>query len=242
MLPVLDGLDEMDNNQAAPTRALATLKRINSYISGLELGAIWPVATEWERITSCSKSISRFSVIRIQPLDPKQVRNYIFARLTEESQDTLAWRKVLRQIEHNPTTPLAEILSRPLWLGLAIIVFRLNPQDMLKYADPAGLRARLLAGFVSATVHLLPRSNSSDKPRYREKDVLNWLRELASFLNELQPGKYEAVEIVPDRLWPIAGFRRIRLLHALLASAMGLLALITIWSSLRVFVKSASPV
>jgi hypothetical protein len=242
ILPILDGLDEMDVNQNSPERGIATLKRVSSYVAGVEFGAVMACReVEWKRISSPSSLLSGFSVIYIQPLDPKQIRSYIDGRLNELPHASSAWLQILKRIERNSADPLFETLSRPLWLSLAVMVYGSDPRELLKFSDGADLRAQLLANFVSLATNSLPYHRSLGSPRYHEKNVLNWIRELASFLERAQPSGVEAVEIIPDRIWPIAGLRRVRLLHVLLASLMGALTLLFVWPNLMTFIRSTSP-
>ncbi len=226
VLPVLDGLDEMDNSPGTAERGIATLRKIAAFVIGKERGLILSCRErEWVQINSQSDGLEGATVIRIEGLDRQQIQHYISDRLSDNPVLTDSWRPVMASLRSSSTGPLIELLKRPLWLYLAMLTFRGDPTALLTVNDSEDLRARLLAGFVPAVTRL-QATESVAGPRYAEADVRLWLQEVARFLNCASAGTPDALDIVPDRLWPIAGTVKVRFIHTAIMSLTTCLAII----------------
>jgi hypothetical protein len=235
ILPVLDGFDEMGNYNELPHRQSMALERLDAYVAGTELGFVLACRElEWEHLTATIKSPVASSIVRIRKLDSEQIRGYITSQLDQASAVNADWSKVLARLRRGPGTLLADTLSRPLWLYLAVLVFRSNPGDLLASTEADDLRKRLLAGFVPAATKLLGPRPSRGR-QYDEVEVSRWLRRIASFLEASQSSGPDTVDIVPEQLWQIAGLRRIRLLNLLLTGVMVGFLLLLGWASIREF-------
>ena len=124
VLPVLDGLDEMDPDpvEGPPSRALALLNELNSYS---ELGGRAPVvvtcrAGRYEQITNAGQILADASTVVIRDLDAAQLRYYMHARYADNPRMCARWDAVLSQLDHPAGLAAQRVLSTPWQLLLSV--------------------------------------------------------------------------------------------------------------------------
>jgi hypothetical protein len=249
ILPVLDGLDEMDSDLLTPDLAIATLGEIDRYVVGREFGAILACREdEWARIISLSKpllggSLTQAALVRIQPLDCHQIVGYISENIRRRSLDPTAWAGVLRQLAKQPNGVITDALSRPLWLYLAMLALGEDPRPLLDAEEVADLRGQLLSDFIPAATALLSIPGHQRR-YYSDVQVSSWLETLSCSTEESSGKARGDRAIVPDQLWRIVGLRKIRIYHLIATSVMllafSLLVLPTAVRSAHEFILSAS--
>lgn len=239
VLPVLDGLDEMDPTApgGAPSadapRAQAALEALNAYQNGRAAGPVILTCRthHYEALHSGARLLDA-ARIDIDHITPATARTYLLQR----APDPARWQPVLDALVRDPTGTLATTLSTPWRLGLAATVYARHgdPAGLLHHATPADLDAHLLARFVTAAtlLHPLPRNS------YAAGDVHRWLAHLAAYLNspssvvELPAGSDAGprTDLVLHQLWPLAGLRRVRAADAALTALVVLLPILLAWA------------
>ncbi|MFF3088830.1 NACHT domain-containing protein [Streptomyces nojiriensis] len=241
VLPVLDGLDEMDPTApgGAPSpdapRARAALEALNTYQNGRAAGpVILTCRTRHYEALGGRVRLLDAARIDIDPVTPPTARAY----LRQRAPDPARWRPVLEALEGDPTGALATTLSTPWRLCLAATVYARDgdPADLPRHATPADLDEYLLARFVPAAtaLHARPR-----RP-YPVDDVRRWLSCLAAHLDTVSsaPGEPAGAgvgtrtDLVLHQLWPLAGPRRVRATDAVLTAFGILLPLTLAWAGL----------
>ncbi|MER5754457.1 NACHT domain-containing protein [Streptomyces sp. NPDC002088] len=217
VLPVLDGLDEMDDIddpcvQVETSRARAAVERIDQYQDGAKgLPLVVTCRTEWyERLERIGQGIPDALRVEIRPVAADQARAYLADRLPE-AQDR--WSGVLRSLGEATGSGqfLARAMSTPWRLTLAVTAFaeRGDPGDLLLYNDPGALDEDLLRRYIPAATRLHP----SRRCRYRADEVHHWLRQLALYAHR-QESSGASPGLTPHQLWPLAGRRRVRAVDA----------------------------
>ncbi|WP_158754799.1 NACHT domain-containing protein [Streptomyces sp. NRRL F-2580] len=234
LIPVLDGLDEMDpgltTEDGAPVygpdglqlpdpgapRALKVLKALNAYgpvAPGLPLVLV--CRTGHYDALPVAERLWHAAGIDIDPLD----RVRIEAHLTHLFKHDERWRAFLAALPAHWSGALRETLSTPWWLFLLKTVYQRggDPAELFGYATEQALREHLLSLFIPAVVDLHPTSHDAEKIR-------RWLSTIARHLAP-GPAGAERTDIHRQRLWPIAGPLRVRCLDAVTVALAFLLLL-----------------
>ncbi|WAZ26907.1 NACHT domain-containing protein [Streptomyces cinnabarinus] len=221
VLPVLDGLDEMDetlpNGEADPRapRATAVLNALNSYLDGTDLAAV--ILTCRTRHLDAlvenlgaqpRRQLLRAARIEIVPVDAPDAVSYLRGRTTEPAR----WELLLRALEDAPDGTLARSLSTPWRLCLIATVFRDtgDPCELLRHAKPDELDQFLLARYLPRVV--AQHNAAGGHRRYPPDRVHRWLHQIASYLEHprpeqvVHPDEHSRTDIDPYRLWPLANW------------------------------------
>ncbi|GHB89582.1 hypothetical protein GCM10010306_100990 [Streptomyces umbrinus] len=255
VLPVLDGLDEMDpllSHDGHPVldghgnplpdpdapRARAALNLLNTYQDGLSAapliltcrGAHYDALPEADRLRTAAR-------IHIAHVTPQRSITYLARR----SGDSPRWTSLLHHLASRPDGPAARALSTPWRLSLAATIYhnRGDPDELLEHTTPADLENHLLSRLIPAATELdavAPRrSAAGPQRRYTADDVHRWLSTLAIHLASARPGTPSepagaaGTDLVLHELWPLAGRRRVRALDAALSAAAVVLTLPVSW-------------
>jgi hypothetical protein len=269
VLPVLDGLDEMDPSAAslaAAPRARAALETLNARFQGRAPAAVVLTCRtdQYEVLSGAGRGLRDSAWIDLAPVIAEQARHYLGGRSVHNG-----WQPVLDELERHPQGRLASALSTPWQLALAATVYAVgrDPARLCARAVAGSVQTHLLEEFVAASVQLHPKSPG----RFDAQAVQEWLGLLARHLRTVPPtigarlwrgGPTGAgladphppaapeLDIVPHRLWLMAGPRRVRLAHlalctvliALAAVSFGLLASLTRPAPPLLFVVAAAVV
>jgi hypothetical protein len=228
VLPVLDGLDEMDPADTDPIspapRAAALLDALNTYQAG-ELTTRHLVLTSraslYDRLSEQgSATIVDSAHVRIRPLTSEAAADYLSHRTNHAGR----WDLVCDRLLAEPASPLAVMLSTPWRLNLAFTVYEAgDPGELLASASADQLYRSLLDRYVWVV--------TEQDGRYQPERVAIWLRTLATYLmtnavtERMVGGRpLSGTEIEPHRLWPLAGARRLRRLEVGLSLPLAALA------------------
>jgi hypothetical protein len=231
ILPVLDGLDEMDplRPDGAPDphapRAVSVLNALDAYRDGLNPAPLILTsrADHYDALTRGFR-VRDAARIAIAPVDAEQAWTYLYDR----ARDPLRWQPLLDHLAVHRGGTTASLLSTPWRLCLAATVYHRegDPAELLAHPTQAGLDDYLLARYIPAAVSIAPN------PRhYRTDEVDRWLRQIAVHLDSPLPGTTgtpagtSGSDLTLHQLWPLAGRNRVRAADALLTTLMVLLAL-----------------
>lgn len=125
ILPILDGLDEMDPAEAAPIRAAAAVGQLNEHLSG-RLGVPLVVTCrteEYQRLRTESRIVVRPATeVTIEQLTAEQVRDYLHNEYDNSADWELAehWAPVLSRLGDRPDQRVLEALGTPWQLTMAV--------------------------------------------------------------------------------------------------------------------------
>jgi hypothetical protein len=206
ILPILDGLDEMDA-PGRPSRALEIVRMLNQQYGSQPV----VVACRTENYSAMVAQMDDGNVIPvmqdataviIDPLTPRQIVDYIGYRFPSEA---ARWEPLTKFVNNYPDSALAGTLGRPLWLFLAVTA----------YAAPASAPAELLDLTLQdfndrLMTQLVPSVVAFRAPgRRRAYDadvVMRFLRALAAVIRS-QRTSGASSDIAVASLWRLVGTR-----------------------------------
>lgn len=226
ILPLVDGLDEMDCVEAARA-ALAGLNE--------------PPWRDRQLVVLCRTE--DFEELRQRPGGARLVgaatmtmrsftREEVIGYLKEQQEDDDvaddAWREVIRQVELDSTGPLATALRTPWMLALADTAQRHDPgiaSRLAQCTEADDVRNRLLAQQIPAAVAGTARNGPDEHYKDVEK-VTKWLSTLARRLDERGAAGGDGTTIWLDEVWELAGPIRCRALYGFVCGLIALLGLL----------------
>lgn len=230
VLPVLDGLDEMDplRDDGTPDpdapRATAALEVLNAYQDGRDAGPLILTCRtgHYDAFTPVTHLIDA-ARIAIAPVDAQAAVTY----LRNRSRDGARWQPLLTHLAAQPTGPLATVLSTPWRLCLTATVYHRtgDPAELLTHPTADDIDQHLLARFVPAATDITPNAH-----RYQPDDIHHWLHQLTHHLNGTPTGAL-VTDIALQRLWPLAGPARVRNTDVFLSTLTVLLTLPLAWTT-----------
>ncbi|MFE9674657.1 NACHT domain-containing protein [Streptomyces sp. NPDC006259] len=241
VLPVLDGLDEMDTGFAAPLRPRAAMavEAINLYQDARGLAALIVTCRSdaYAELAAAGIRVRGAAHITLESLTLGQARVYLKSR----GADLRRWEPLLRlrrRTESEP--PLFSVLSTPWLLNLALTAYEerdsrtlahsRDPSELLRFSDANALRDHLLSLYIPA----LTRQHPSAPDRYDARDVHRWLSVLSLHLHGPTSGGQDGHRsgILLHELWPSAGQRLVRSIDLILTASH---AAVAIWLYFRAF-------
>ncbi|MFI5683708.1 NACHT domain-containing protein [Streptomyces sp. NPDC051636] len=214
VLPVLDGLDEMDQPLAsgrpdpAAARARAALEALNRHQTGRAPGAlILTCRDDAYRALSQGpgpddqRRLFDTAHIRVDPVLPAQAHAYLSRRAVDHAR----WRPLLDHLAAHPGSPIARLLSTPWRLCLVATDYRTDgdPAELIHRRTAKRLDRLLLARYIPATIGL------EKPPRYEAAAVHRWLHVFARHVESADDGSPRAV-LEPTELWRLPGAAAIR--------------------------------
>lgn len=129
ILPVLDGLDEMDAPRTGSRRAIAALEQLNAYIHG-RTGAPVVITCRVDKYRCLRETnglVLRPAVeVTIEPLSPAQIREYLDWEYDSSTDWQLRedWEHLLTRMESDSDQHLHRLLCTPWNLTLAVTYHR----------------------------------------------------------------------------------------------------------------------
>ncbi|TDB89414.1 NACHT domain-containing protein [Actinomadura sp. KC216] len=244
VLPVVDGLDELDSGPSGPPRrAIGLLTELNRYsdLSGRRPGAV-VVTCRADRYTELFEArigLDDAARIHLHDLTTDQIRAYLQARWPDGHPCGAHRDGIRAALSGPPETAVHMALSTPWRLQLLATAVEsgAHPAELLDVdpdRDPreaaSRIVRRLLDLYVPAATRLTPRTAP-----HQPEQVRKWLEHLAAHLSwqaadTKRPPGLTAVDIVPHLLWPIGGRRRVRALHCLACVVLAVIAMLAFWT------------
>ncbi|NKZ09261.1 NACHT domain-containing protein, partial [Actinomadura latina] len=248
VLPVIDGLDELDPEPSAgpPRRAIGLLTELNRYsdLSGRRPGPVVVTcrADRHADLFAARIGLADAARIHLHDLTAAQIGSYLRARWPD-GHPCAAHRDAVRAALSGPAGTAAHRALATPWRLLLLATAAesgARPAELLA-ADPAAdprdaadrIARRLLGMYVPAATRLAPRSAHGTP--YQPEQVRSWLVQLAAHLRRQaagagRPPGLTGIDIVPHLLWPIGGRRRVRALHCLTCLVLAVIAMLAFWT------------
>ena len=222
VLPIVDGLDEMDATERPgyDSRAGLVIRACNAYLDGVDKGGMVLTCRlkQYEALEAAHEWVHDAAHVHITPVGLPAARAFLIRRASDESR----WQPVLTEMRRGANRPLAAALSTPWRLDLATTVYEHRSAQGQYSRDPAELSAPALDSEEKIRDHLLSLLISSAVDarggRYSAKQVHQWLATLARYLEQNTPSSapegrsldgrdLPGADLVLHELWPLAGAR-----------------------------------
>jgi hypothetical protein len=234
ILPMVDGLDEMDAAGSKQGRASALVTALNASMQGRERtpAVVSCRRTEYEMLP---RGLDRATHIKLLPLTADEASTYLRGQFLKED-EARRWKPVIDDLKDHPNGPMAAQLATPWRLTLALTAFICqggDPAELLPTAPGmAGRTAKeykrqvddlLLSSYVPAAVRLHDLAG-----RYNPAQVERWLTALAGGLTWQADHGRSATDIELYQWWRPAGQRATRLVHMTLVVVLSAVVLTSI--------------
>ncbi|MFC4121667.1 NACHT domain-containing protein [Nonomuraea zeae] len=252
VLPVVDGLDELDPEPSPgpPRRAIGLLAELNRYsdLSGRRPGAVVVTcrADRHAELVEAGAGLDNAARIHLHNLTNEQIGTYLHARWPD-GHPCGRHRDDIQAALYGPAGKAVHAALATPWrllLTVTAVESGAGPVELL-HADPdadpaesaARIATRLLEAYVPAATDLTPRAAPGTP--YQPGQVRSWLVHLAAHLRwqaargaetDRPPPGLTAIDIVPHLLWPIGGRRRVRVLHSLCCVVLAVIAMLAFWT------------
>ncbi|MFC5748427.1 NACHT domain-containing protein [Actinomadura rugatobispora] len=251
VLPVLDGLDELDPEPSTgpPRRAIGLLAELNRYSdpSGRRPGAVVVTcrADRHAELRAARAGLDGATRIHLREMTLDQIGTYLHARWPDGHPCGAHRDAVLAALSGPSGAAVHAALATPwrLLLTVTAVESGADPAELLG-ADPdddpraaaARIARRLLDTYVPAATELAPRTAHGTP--YDPGQVRAWLVALAEHLRwqaahaaatGRPPPGLTAIDIVPHLVWPIGGRRLVRVLHCACCAVFAVIAMLAFW-------------
>ncbi|MEV4569449.1 NACHT domain-containing protein [Nonomuraea sp. NPDC049419] len=252
VLPVVDGLDELDPGPPAgpPRRAMGLLAELNRYsdLSGRRAGAVVVTcrADRHAELRAAGVWLDNATVIRLHDLSVEQIAVYLKARWPD-GHPCADHRDGIQAALSGPDGRAVHLALATPWrllLTATAVESGADPYELLRVDPHADSRAgaeviarRLLEAYVPAATRLTPRAAYGTA--YQPEQVRAWLEHLAAHLRrqaghgagaDRPPPGLTAIDLVPHLLWPIGGRFLVRALHGVCAVTLAVVAMVAFWT------------
>ncbi len=173
LMPVLDGLDEMDSEPAAdrvpgwtPRRAAAAVRSLNEYVDGSGLGPVVVTCRKqrYEQLAADGVVLRNAATVEILPLEGPEIVRYLDPALTADPAVRERWQPFLEHLGVTDNRVLHAALSTPWILHLVVSYAQAGtpPAPLLDVARAPGtardgIRDVLLDEYVPAVTKLANR-------------------------------------------------------------------------------------
>jgi hypothetical protein len=232
ILPVLDGLDEMDLDDVVPRRAASVIRAVN-HVAGGEVrpvvitcrtgryrqlsGLVEPTRQGLPAAKDATSNVGRREVVQdatvvgVQPLTALSAVDYLtylFPEPADRRRVESRWGPIVQRLTaiNNGHDPLAAVLGSPLRLFLTVTAYQdpdSTPNELTALATAAQLDEHLFARLVPAVLEQHPPTGR----QYTASEVTRWLTTLAHHLADQGERGGSSSDLRLDRLWPAAGWR-----------------------------------
>ncbi|MGW5312872.1 NACHT domain-containing protein [Nocardia thailandica] len=223
ILPVLDGLDEMDDESSDGARARALLDRLNNNEWTHRPVVVLCRSSEFAHLRQVGgdSGLHGATTVTLDPLPTGSPVDHLTGYQNRIEATHPAWNQLTTHLREHTDSPLATTLRNPWMLGLTATALHHTPHTAIALLDcptPEAVRDRLFAAQIPAAI-----SGTHDTERLRDytpDNVEKWLRTLARHLEHRRETGGNGTAIRLDEIWEIAGNTRICVLHGLTATLL----------------------
>jgi hypothetical protein len=241
VLPILDGLDEMDDEGSVgadglPPRAGTVVRALNQDPgTGLRPVVLTCREHRYRQLLTAggepgaSPALEDATAVTVQPLTPAQITGYLTYRFPGPPESGPAgldprWQPVADAVAADPAGALAAALGTPWRLFLAVTGYHAGdtrPAELAELArtHPGDLDAHLLGRLVPETTR---QHRRPDGTRYQPEEGTRGLATLARHLAWQQAHGGSGTDLKINELWRAAGPWTPRYLHAALVAVPGI--------------------
>lgn len=246
ILPVLDGLDEVDADPRPDNSVSKKILDQLSYGSGTLQGSdlrrpiiVTCRADFYAQLFGDTHRLEDSIAIEIEELSQRHIERYLRGRFERDRAHDPFKSPEFQQAISSARSVLAATLARPWLLTLAITSLQAEattPEILASYSTTEELEAYLIHQFIRSVTELYPRNAKIDDysrirkvgipashgrgGSYTETDVRIWLTAIAQHSSD---NGEMAKDIKPEDLWRLAGTAYPRVLHTVTGVLAGLI-------------------
>ncbi|MFF3122782.1 NACHT domain-containing protein [Streptomyces sp. NPDC057908] len=227
VLPVIDGLDEMDRAEVplAESRAQSALDALAGYQEGLEPAPlVLTCRTDlYDAFEASGRPMLDAARVEIDPVSAEAAAGFL-SRRAGAAYRQVVWAPVLDELRGRPRGMLARSLSTPWRLVLVATAYEQanDPGELLACTTREEVGDTLLGHFIPSSV----RAVTGTRSRYAPEDVYAWLGTLACDLQERGGG----TDLVLPELARSPGAVWARRLYAVLVGVLALAPVVILMS------------
>jgi NACHT domain-containing protein len=226
IIPVLDGLDEMDSHATAPRRSQRAVECINDYIASTPNPRVVVVSRSgiryYERL---ARKVRDAEEIVVQPLNREQVIDYLEERC-RTNDDLSEWHPVFNSLRGENSDIVLEALGTP-WRLTAAVTYFYNggrPADLLPAQSELSSTANPhdhspnYPDRVSRTLmetYILGKASIHRTRRLTPAKAMRFLRRIATHLDHMERQGNSGNEIILHEWWKGFSVSRIRRWHSM---------------------------
>ncbi|NKY36816.1 NACHT domain-containing protein [Nocardia speluncae] len=231
ILPIIDGLDEMDTPDGQGARARALLDQLNTAWRNEPVVVVCRT-TEFQELADlrADNGLHGAETVTLQPLSIDRIDSYLTSYRKGIGPASEDWSEVTAHIVSEPDGALATALHSPWMLSLAINALHPAPgitpapgiADRLTSCTTVdAVEDLLFAAQIPAAVGLKQKKQYR---KYTRDNVHVWMQSLAHFLEDRRNTGRDGTSVRLDEIWEVAGSTRCRILHGL---TVGIIVAIT---------------
>ncbi|MGH3922537.1 MAG: NACHT domain-containing protein, partial [Pseudonocardiaceae bacterium] len=260
ILPVLDGLDEMDIDDTRPLRAAAVVRALNhTSAGGLRPVVVTCRTGRYRQISTAPATVDGdqpagpkapqrtvvqdTTVVGVEPLTVQHIVDYLTYRFPDPTNPAYIeprWRPIIDRLTTSRSgDPLVAAIGSPLRLFLTVTSYRHDasePDELTRLNTADQIDDHLFARLVPAVIEQHPPAGRE----YSATTVTRWLTTLARHLNWQGQHGDSPSDLWLHLLWPAAGERAPRYTGAALVIAAPAILLafmvLTSWSPNRLII------
>jgi hypothetical protein len=245
VVPVLDGLDELDPEplRGPPRRAIGLLTELNRYSdpSGRHPAAVVVTcrADRYAQLAPAHAGLDDAARIHLHRLSIGQIQAYLDARWPDGHRCAGDRERIRTALAADAVHAALDTPWR-LLLTVTAVEFGADPAELLRADDSEEASARIAERLLDAYVPAATELTVGDHGRpYDPEQVRSWLANLAAHLQwqaarAVETGRpppgLTPIDIVPHLLWPIGGRRLVRALHCLSCAVLAVVAMCAFWA------------
>lgn len=233
ILPILDGLDEMDPDGQPPVKAAAVMQALNVPVgTGPRPVVVASRSDRYRQLATPRMRPGRMQVLQdataiiLEPLSVDQVISYLTHRFPDPDrlgQIQERWRAVTERLHAPRRRALATALRSPLRLFVAVTAYYTGDPRELLHVRADQMDEHLFSRLIPAVVELHP---GPDGNGYTAEEVTRWLTTIAVHLrHQAEQGSSES-DLDLHLLWSAAGGRTPRYLASGIMGALVVFALV----------------
>jgi hypothetical protein len=217
IVPILDGLDEMDQQDAAKHRSTRAAERINDFIASNADCRILVISRSgpqhYERV---ARKVRAAQTVIIQPLTATQIIDHIREQC-DQRHELDDWQCVIEGLRGSGSRTVVSTLGTPWRLSAAVIFFKHGgePADLLPTSQEKKGKLDAYAERVHTLLmkhFLVSRATIFQQGGPRPTKTLLWLRIIA---NRMSAEGHHSNEIVLHNWWRLLDERKLRVWHML---------------------------
>jgi eukaryotic-like serine/threonine-protein kinase len=184
LLPLLDGLDEVD-----PKYRASCVAAINEFIERIGLPGL-AVCSRLREYLALPQYLKLSGAVCLQPLTPSRIENYLC-----KAGPRLA--SLSTALHDDPV--LQELAESPLMLSIMTMAYQDLPVETLSQEEPQTLEGRRQHLFDTYIERMFQRKGKVDRP-YTETQVIDWLSWLAQRMVQYSKTVFLVEELQPSWL------------------------------------------